>query len=245
MSKTRVGIDINEVVRARWLQFDKFYEQEFGAQGSPDGHVYDFFKNYRWEDGVETSNELREPGDMPENINPTDYQVDEKTGEAPADIFLFKKDVVELTAKEKYNKFMYEDFVYEIHGSAPLMYRGLDLHLKEFCYRYGKTADFTVLSVENVFSIPSTLFFLSKITSRFSNYHFVEKAVDMWNHVDVLITTDPGLLALGAPWNKKLVKVNRPYNQDLKAGSMTVTHFNELLDNKEFEKIIRYKNKQK
>jgi hypothetical protein len=238
----RVGIDINEVIRARWLQFDKFYEQEFGAQGAPEGHVYDFFSNYKWEDGVETSMELKEPEDVPEGINPTDYQVDDKTGEAPADIFLFNKEEKRLTARERYNKFLYEDFVYEIHGSAPLMYRGLDFELKEFYYKYGKAADFTMLSVENVFSIPSTLFFLSKITSRFSNYRFVEKAADMWKHVDVLVTTDPGLLQQGAPWNKRLIKVNRPYNQDLKAGSMTVTHFKELSGNKYFEKIIRYKN---
>jgi hypothetical protein len=243
MIKIRVGIDINEIVRAKWFQFDKYYQQEFGEQGTPEGHVYDLFNNYMWKDSVETGVVLREPGDMPENINPTDYQVDEKTGEAPADIFLFKKDEIKLTAKEKYNKFLYEDFVYEIHGSAPLMYRGLDLHLKEFYYQYNKTADFTILSVENVFSIPSTLFFLSRITSRFGTYCFVDKAADMWKHVDVLITTDPELLSLNTPWGKRLIKVNRPYNQDINAGSMMVTHFNELLNNKKFEKIIKYKKK--
>ncbi|MFA5366499.1 MAG: hypothetical protein WC333_01055 [Dehalococcoidia bacterium] len=245
MNKPRVGIDINEVVRARWFQFDKFYIQEFGEEGAPKDRVYDLFSNYKWEDGVEITKELREPGEMPDGINPTDYQVNEKTGEAPADIFLFKKGEEKLTAKEKFNRFIYEDFVYEIHGSAPLIYKGLDLHLKEFCFKYRDSAEISILSVENVFSIPSTLFFLSKIASRFNNYCFLDKAIDMWKHADVLITSDPELIVLGAPWGKKLIKVVRPYNRELKKGSTDVANFNELLNNENFEKIIRYKNKKK
>jgi hypothetical protein len=245
MNKLKIGIDINEILRARWLQFDKFYAQEFGENGilQPESHVYDFFKYYKWEDTIETNNELKEPEDLPENINPIDYQIDEKTGEAPADIFLFNKEKKKLTAKEMYNRFMYEDFVYEIHGCAPLMYNGLDLDLKKFYFKYKNNADFIILSKENVFSIPSTLFFLSKITCRLNNYCFVENAIDMWKQVDVLITTDPEILQLGIPWGKKLIKVNRPYNQNIKTGSMEITHFKELTNNKNFEKIIKYKNK--
>ena len=52
--KLKVGIDINEVFRAKWLQFDRFYTQEFGEEGIPEQpYVYDFFKNYKFEDTVE------------------------------------------------------------------------------------------------------------------------------------------------------------------------------------------------
>jgi hypothetical protein len=244
MSRIKVGIEIDEVLRAKWLQFDRFYAQEFGEEQHVPKYVFDYFNNYKWEDTRETVKEMREPEDTPEHINPIDYQVDEKTGEAPADFMLFKKaEKVELTAREVYNRFLYEDYLFEIHGSATMMYKSMDLHVNNFLLKYDNTADFTVLSVENRFSIPPTLFFLSKISSRFTSYKFVNKSVDMWHDVDVLITTNPEILKLGAPWGKKLIKLKRPYNEEIKAGSLEVLQVADLIDNQEFEKIIKYKNK--
>lgn len=248
--KIRVGIDINEVLRARWLQFDRFYVQEFGDDGAPkpQPYCYDFFKTYRWNDTVEKVKELKEPEDMAkyDDVNPLHYQVDDKIGEAPVDAFLFKKEEeIKLTAKEVYNRFMYEDYCFEIHAGATMMYRGMDLDLKNFLLKYDKTAKFIVTSVENHFSIPPTLFFLSKITSRFNEYKFVNEAHQMWDDVDVLITSDPEILNMGTPWGRKLIKVKRPYNENIKAGSLEILQINDLMNNKEFEKIIKYKNKKK
>ena len=118
MRKIKVGISIDEILRAKWLQFDRYYVQEFGEDGVPDNpYVYDFFNNYKFNDIVEKIKELKEPEDTPDDINPIYYEVDKKTGEAPADVFLFKKEQeVKLNAKEVYNRFMYEDFLFEIHG---------------------------------------------------------------------------------------------------------------------------------
>lgn len=245
MGKLKIGIDVNEVLRARWLQFDRFYAQEFGDEETDmtAKYVYDFFNDYVWEDSVEKVKEMREPEDTPEDINPIDYQIDDN-GEAPADFMIFKpEDEIKLTAKEVYNRFMYEDFLFELHGAAPKMYPQLDLHVNNFLQKYEDTANFTVMSVENRFSIPPTLFFLSKISARFKNYKFVDKAIDMWKEVDVLITTDPEILKLGVPWGKKLVKLTRPYNENMKAGSLEVLQIADLIGDKSFEKIIKYKNK--
>jgi hypothetical protein len=245
MSKLKIGIDVNEVLRARWLQFDRFYAQEFGEEGIPEEqpYVYDFFDEYQWKDVVEEIKEMREPEDTPEDINPIDYQLDEN-GEAPADFMLFKpKEKLSLTAREVYNRFMYEDFLFELHGAAPKMYPQLDLDVNNFLQKYDNTVDFTVMSVENRFSIPPTLFFLSKIQARFRNYKFVVKPIDMWKEVNVLITTDPELLRVGAPWGKKLIKLKRPYNENIKAGSMEVLQIADLINNQDFEKIIKYKTK--
>ncbi len=240
--KLRIGIDINEVLRARWLQFDRFYTQEFGEINEPK-YVYDFFANYKWDETVEKLKELKEPEETEvyDNANPIHYQPDE-TGKAVVDDFLFKKaEEVKLSPREVYNRFMYEDYCLEIHGAATMMYRGMDLDVKKFQFKYEKVADFVVMSVENYFSIPPTLFFLSKTTSRFKEYKFVDNPLDMWKDVDVLITSDPEILKLGTPWGKKLIKINRPYNETIKAGSMEVLHINDLTDNPEFEKIIKYK----
>jgi hypothetical protein len=244
--KIRIGIEVDEILRAKWLQFDRFYAQEFGEEGIPTekplSYTFDYFNTYRWEDTVEKVQELKEPEDMPDNISPVHYQVDEKTGEADADSFLFKKaEEVKLTAREVYNRFMYEDYCFEIHASATMMYKGMDLDIKNFLLKYDKSANFTVMSIENHFSIPPTLFFLSKITSRFKEYRFVDEAHQMWDNVDVLITSNPELLKMGTPWGRTLIKVKRPYNENIKAGSLEILQINDLIDNKEFEKIIKYK----
>lgn len=238
-NKLVVGIDINEVLRAQWLQFDKYYAGEFGEAGIPaEPYVFDFFKEYDWKDTKEVSNILREPGDLPENINPIDYQVDEK-GEAPADAFLFIKETNELTAREVYNRFMYEDFVFEIHATAPQMYRGLDLHTQQFSKKYGNTVDFRIVSIENWFSIPSTLSFLSTMLSRFKNISFVDNSMEKWNNVDILITADPEILKNEIPEGKYVIKVSRPFNLT-QSGEIEIIQINDLINNKEFQKLIGF-----
>lgn len=242
--KLVVGVDVNEVLRAKWFQFDKHYIEEFGEEGTPKGnpYVYDYFNSYEFKDTVEIEKELKEPEDMPPDINPLDYQHDEKLGEAPADIFLFKAPVkTELTAKEVFNRFVSQDFLFEIFGAAPMMYRNMDVQVNKFIEQYQKNAEFMIISVENKFTIPPTLFFLSKISMRFKSIRFVDKAIDMWQHVDVLITSDPEILKGGAPWGKKLIKITRPYNENIKVGSVEVKQVADLIDNIKFEKIIKYK----
>ena len=238
--KLKIGIDINEVLRARWLQFDRFFDQEFGTEESaPTEYVFDFFGKYPWKDTVEIEKELKEPEDMPEDINPIDYQHDEKLGEAPADFALFKTpQEIHLTAREVYNRFMYEDYLFEIFAAAPMMYKDMDLQVNEFYFKYKDFADFVIVSKENQFSIPSTLFFLSKIRCRFNNFRFVETNEQMWEDIDILITTDPELLD-GS--KKSVIKLNRPYNEGCFEGIITpVLQVNDLKDNPEFEKIINY-----
>lgn len=245
--KLRIGIDINEILRARWAQFDKYYFDEFGEEGIPkgDAYCYDLFKNYKWDDVEEKTTELKEPDDIPDTINPVDYQTDEN-GESAADFMLFKKtETKTIKSKDVYNRFMYEDFVLEIHGNAPLMHRNTAVDLKTFFLKYKDTVDFTITSVENFLSIPSTLFFLSKMTSRFTNYSFVDKPADKWKGVDILITTDPEVLESAVPWGKFLIKVKRPYNENLKSYSLEITKIKELFDNKIFEKIIKFKKTKK
>lgn len=241
--KVKIGIDINEILRARWLQFDRYYVEEFGEEGTPpaeEAYVYDFFKKYRWSGKTEETKYLNE--DLPDDINPIDYQVDEKTGEAPVDYLAFKSKKNELTAKEVYNRFMYEDYLFEIHGSAPIMYKNMEVEVEKFIKKYEEYADFIVVSQENWFSIPPTLFFLSKIMARFKEYRFVEDKQEMWDGVDILITTDPEIINLGTPEGGEIIKLHRPYNKDCQDGSITKELFqlNDLNKNIEFEKIIGY-----
>jgi len=240
MSKKVIGIDINEVLRYRWLQFDRFYVEEFGDEGIPEvPYVYDFWKEYAWKDQEEEIKMLRE--DLPDDISPIDYTVDEKTGEAPVDAFAFSAESKTISAREVYKRFMYEDYLFEIHGSAPLMYKGLDKDLEKFYNKFKHQFDFKIVSKENWFTIPPTLFFLSKCMPRIQKYALVSTNEEIWNEVDILITTDPELLEK-IPRGKKVVKVQRPYNEKMKTNSIVeIFQILDLLENKDFDKEIKYK----
>lgn len=239
--KLKIGINIDEILRAKWLQFDKYYVEEFSEDGVPEKNPYtmDFFNKYKFEDMVEEFKTLNE--NAPDDINPLDYQVNED-GEAPADFLLFKGEKNKLTAKDVYNRFMYQDYLFEIHGLAPQMYRQMDLNVEKFYLKYHKKVDFVIISKENWFTIPPTLYFLSKIMSRFREYKFVENNNEMWNDIDILITTDPEILNSGIPEGKNLIKLSRPYNKTCQDGSLKseILQINDLTNNEEFQKLINY-----
>lgn len=240
MNKKTIIIDINEVLRYRWIQFDRFYVEEFGEENVPEiPYVYDFWKDYKWKEKEETIIFLNE--ELPDNISPLDYTIDEKTGEAPVDSFAFKPETKKLEPRDVYKKFMYEDFLFEIHGSAPMMYKGLDLDLEKFYTKFKDQYNIKIISKENWFTIPPTLFFLSKCMPRITNYQFVDDNKEMWNSGDILITSDPELL-IDVPRGKKVIKVLRPYNEKIKTNNkIEIFQIVDLLHNKEFDKIIGYK----
>ena len=173
MSKKRIGIDINEVIRMLWNQFDKYYIEEFGDENVKDeleAYTMDFWNDYHWEDMEETINYLNE--DLPDNISPTQYQIDEKTGVAPVDHMAFRKRSEIIPAREVYKRFLYEDFCLEIFGMANGMYRGIDRDIEKFFIKYKDQFELSIVSKENWFTIAPTLFFLSKIGCKFNNYNF-------------------------------------------------------------------------
>jgi len=249
--KIKVGIEIDEILRAKWLQFDRYYAEEFGDNDADDvnytlnHYTLDFFNKYKFKDTEVTEKELKEPEDMIDNINPIYYQTNEK-GESLADSFLFKPAETKIVlAKEMYNNFMYQDYCFEIHSSAPFMYKGMDKDVSDFILKYSKYCEFTIYGYENYFSIPPTLMFLSRMMSRFKNIKFVDNPLDMLKESDIVITTNPEILKLKKPWFKKIVKVNRPYNENYKSFDVDIIQLKDLIDNEKFQKIIKYKENKK
>ena len=239
--KVRIGIDIDEVLRAKWLQFDRFYAQEFGEEGIPEEpYSYDFFNDYAWSDVVEKTNILTEDVEMLENITPMDYQPDEE-GNVVADIMLFNTEEIKLTAKEVYERFMYVDFCFEIFGTAPQAYKGLDYHFNEFYKKYRNFIDIIIVSNENKMTIPPTLFFLSKMTCRADKYILDCVGEEKFKDVDILITADPEILVANTPKGKRVIKIERPFNMGFSGSELEVIQLFELVGNKEFEKLIKYK----
>lgn len=249
MKKIKIGVDIDEILRAKWLQFDRYYVEEFGEDGLPkdkEPYTSNFWDDYGWKDKIERKRYLKDPEKTPDAINPLDYQVD-KNNEAIADSALFMpEEKTELKAKEVYNKFMYEDYVLEIHGTAPVMYKDMEIHIDKFLYKYKDFIDLVIISKENWFSIPPTLFFLSKMMSKFKEYRFVDDYKEYWfDDVDLIITASPDVIN-EKPKNKKHIKPLRPYNKSVDNGLIeNILHINDLIENEDFEKIINYKKTKK
>lgn len=239
--KIRVGIDINEVLRCRWLAFDKYYANEFGEDGVPEGNPYSFdlFNSYKFNSISKEEKFLNE--ELPDDIHPKFYQINPETGEADIDSLAFKKQTINLNSIEVFNKFMYEDFLFEIHGLAPVMYKGMEVDVQKLYQKYSNNVEFILLSKENGYTIPPTLFFLSKVMFRAKKILFPETNKEIWKNVDVLVTTDPELLD-NVPWNKKVIKAVRPYNEySTKNGFINILQLNDLNGNKQFEKLIKHK----
>lgn len=118
----------------------------------------------------------------------------------------------------KFNSFLYLEAPLEIFGHAGETSDGLMNHFNEFLLNmeFDGEHQIELVSREVNKSIPSTLFFLSKTSCRAENIRFVKSYQDKWNGLDVLITANPLVLEC-KPKDKISVKVNCPYNKDVKA----------------------------
>lgn len=215
MSKPKLGIDIDEILRAKWLAFDRYYVEEFGEDGVTEPFdTYNFRNHYSF---VETeqveqflTEEFLENKDL-QKVSPKEYVVDEKTGRASVDDFAFNTERKTLSADEMFEKFLYEDYCYEIHGSAPKLYMNADVDLNVFLKLFGEYFDVFFYTKTKRQAIPSTLFFLSKMRIEVKNIVFGYSYEEIWDKLDWIITTNPDMLE-NKPEDKVTIKLTRAYN---------------------------------
>lgn len=122
---------------------------------------------------------------------------------------------VNFKSVDEMNKFLYDEASLEIFGHADQKHDNLMTKFNMFLMdiKDEEEHEIEIVSREIHRSIPSTLFFLSKLSCRIENIRFVQNYQDYWKGIDVLITADP--LALEAkPSNKLSIKINAPYNKD-------------------------------
>ncbi len=203
----RIGIDIDEIIRNRWLEYDKYYAIEFGDDTEP-VYTLDLFEEYKWKDTSEEIKIMRE--DIPEEISPIDYQVDE-SGESNADPFLFTSEVVNKTAKENFEEFIYLDYMFEIFGSATLTEPKIEIYLYQLVKKYPEH-EFVIFSNNDLRTIPSTLFFCSKLKLPIRRYEFYDNVDEIVDNYDMIITTNTKITDKAKDENKDIILAKRPYN---------------------------------
>jgi hypothetical protein len=215
MSKPKLGIDIDEILRSKWAAFDRYYVEEFGEEGVTEPFdTYDLRNHYKFVDTVETQEFLNDEfleDEKMQKISPKEYLVDEATGRAAVDAIALRKESVSYTADEMFEKFLYTDYCYDIHGSAPKLYMNADVDLNVFLKLYAEYFDVFFYVKTKKQAIPSTLFFLSKMRIEVKNILFAYTDEEIWNKLDWIITTNPNLLE-NTPEGKTTIKLTRMYN---------------------------------
>lgn len=136
--------------------------------------------------------------------------------------------------KKEYNKFLYEDYPFEIFAEASTMEKMLDKKLNLW---HVQAADKGVeLIIGNPWefnaSIGNTCFFLSKIAPKSRRFIFPSVSSELWDECDILVTADPMLLK-NKPDGKYSVKIEMPYNKDISADK-SYDSLSKMIEDSEF-----------
>ena len=100
-----------------------------------------------------------------------------------------------------YEKFVYEDYPFELFGKCPTCTKKLTEQLNEWTEQTLKDIDtdepidiMFVSTMEYGASIGNTYFFLSKLGTKIRETYFPTDSSTIWDRCDVLITANPSLL---------------------------------------------------
>jgi hypothetical protein len=139
---------------------------------------------------------------------------------------------------DDYYRFKYEDYAYELFCRADVMERGLpnelNIWLQNTLRSFGEEVEPSVMWVspfETNLSIPSTLGFLSRISTRVREYYFPIDSQTVWDKCDVLITANP-IYMENVPEGKTLIKIKAPYNKNYEV-ALTYDSLGDLIKDEE------------
>ena len=140
--------------------------------------------------------------------------------------------------RKEFNKFLYEDYVFEIFGEAITTEKGVDKKLNLWLLQMADNDELdepVELLLANPMefnaSIGFSYFFVSKLATRIREVHFPADSQKIWDLCDVLITADKKLLD-NKPKGKKSIKIETDYNVDSNA-DYTYEKLSAFLDDEE------------
>ena len=216
----RIGIEVNGVLRDTIEKFKQVYEKQL-----IDNQNEFQLQTYKIDMSGNTEEEV-----LPK---PFEYKIIDKTVTS-LDLlnhFSFQN-------KEELYSFMYEEYTMELFGHAPSTEMTTFNMLNDLYYELRDKYDLSIVSDEIGRSKPATLFFLSKFGCLLEKVFFYSESTknDMWNNVDILLTSNPTLL-LEKPKDKIVVKFNTTYNKQIES-DYEITSLSEFKNT--LEKILDY-----
>lgn len=143
-----------------------------------------------------------------------------------------------------YNKFLYEDYPFEIFAEAKTTTPAID---KKFILWHmdlveDEDMDEEIeISLANPYefnaSIGNTCFFLSKIATRVRNIYFPQDSSEIWKKCDILVTADKKLIE-SKPDGKMCIKIKTPFNDGLEADA-EYNNLEEFFKDNEMQDFIK------
>lgn len=155
--------------------------------------------------------------------------------------------------KKEFDKFLYEDYAFEIFGEASACDKQLDKKLNLWLLNAQDDELANDLGIEFALSNPFefnnsigfTYFFLSKIATRIREAFFPLDSIEILKKSDIIITANNELLELAKENNCTSVKIETDYNKEC-VSDLTYGSLIELLEDEVFfEKIKEVNNNNK
>ena len=147
--------------------------------------------------------------------------------------------------RRAYEKFVYEDYSFELFGKCPTCTKKLTEQLNEWAEQTIKDIDtdepidvMFVSTMEYGASIGNTYFFLSKLGTKIREAYFPVDSSTIWDRCDVLITANPSLLN-NKPEGKTTIRIKKDYNADCHADYDYDTLSLFLTDDEITEKLLK------
>ena len=149
--------------------------------------------------------------------------------------------------KSNYEKsnFIFIDYPFEIFGCADTVEKKLAVKLTTWLNDISNIEDEDIRIIfyslnEEAITIQSTFFFLSKIGTRVRKVIFPKSIEEVWEECDVVITARDEFFEKEIPNDKKVVLINRPFNEEYKDKAfLNYDNLSEIISDEEFFKKIK------
>jgi len=166
-----------------------------------------------------------------------------------------KEDVFETFAKFKSNyeknNFIFIDYPFEIFASAQVAEKKLETKITNWLTDISNIEDEDIRIIfyslnEEALTIQSTFFFLSKIGTRVRKVIFPKSIDEVWEECDVIITARNEFFEKPIPQGKKIVLINRPFNEEYKDKAfLNYDKLSDIIsDNNFFKKIEKFEDEE-
>lgn len=203
---TKIGIDLNGVLRDINLKISQIYEKNFIEQYSED-----------YSDGIKTYTlDMSGNTELEESSEPFTYEMNLPVKS------LNLMDHFKFQTEEDFYNFLYEDFAMQIFGHSPSTEMNSFVILNELIESTKGKYEFSIFSKEFSKSKPASLFFVSKFGCMvdsvifYNNNNLQNKLSDY----DVIVTANPELIKL---YPEKCIKYVTTYNEETISNCEIVT----------------------
>lgn len=156
-------------------------------------------------------------------------------------------EVFKFESKGEYERFVYEDYPWELFAKCPACERGLGAEFVNWVDKTIRNIDvdaevnvILVSTFEYGLTIPSTYWFISRIGARVREVYLPKNSATIWDRCSVLVTANPQLIK-NKPAGKTVIKIETDYNTNAKADYSYISMSKFLEDGDTIEHILKEK----